>query len=106
MSSRRTMVDGVEVGHETVDLDRPRACRPPPAERGGRPRSSGRAGVERATGFLEQDRLVDEREPAAAAVLGDGDAEPAELAELRERCVRVRLEERARLAAQLLLLLS
>ena len=63
------------------------------------------AGVERAARLLEQDRLVDEREPAAAALLGDGDAEPAQLAQLGERRVRVGVEERARLAPQLLLLL-
>ena len=65
-----------------------------------------RAGVERAAGLLEEDRLVDEREPAAAALLRDRDAEPAELAQLRERRVGVRLQERARLAPQLLLLLG
>ena len=92
--------------HETVDLDRPGVL--VHLRQGGeddRGRQEG-AGVERAARLLEQDRLVDEREPAAAAILRNRDAEPAELAQLRERGVRVRLEERARLAAQLLLLLA
>ena len=91
---------------EPVDLDRPGVL--VDLRQGGeddRRRQEG-ARVERPAGLLEQDRLVDERETAAAAVLGNRDAEPAELAELRERRFRVRLEERTRFAAQLLLLLG
>ena len=105
MSLAQHLVGRVQVRDEAVELDRPGLV----VDLGQRRQDDGgrqeRAGVERPAGLLEQDRLVDEREPAAAALLGDGDAEPAQLAQLRERRVRVRLEERARLAAQLLLLL-
>ncbi len=95
-----------QIGHEAVDLDRPRLL-VDLGQRGEDDRGrQERAGVERAAGLLEEDRLVEEREAAAAALLGNGDAEPAEVAQLAERRLGVRLEEGAGLAPQLLLLLG
>ena len=103
---REHAVDVEQVGHEAVDLDRPRLL-VDLGQRGEDDRGrQERAGVERAAGLLEEDRLVEEREAAAAALLGNGDAEPAEVAQLGERRLGVRLEEGAGLAPQLLLLLG
>ena len=99
-------VDGVEVRNEPVELDRPGVV--VQLRQGGKDDGGGeeRARVERPARLFEEDRLVDEGESAAATLLRNGDAEPAELAQLGERRVRVCVEERARLPAQLLLLLA
>ena len=70
-----------------------------------------RPGVERVAELLEQDRLLEEAEADASLVLADGDAEPAELCELRPAVVLRRVpvaverialgEPRACLALQL-----
>ena len=62
-----------------------------------------RPGVERPPQLLEQHRLLDEAEPGAARLLGHGDAEPAQLGQLVPRRLAL-VEQRARLAAQLVLL--
>ena len=52
---------------------------------------------------LVQHRLLEEREPCAAVLLGDGRTRPAELGELRPRRLGRVGEESARLLAKLLL---
>jgi len=95
----------VQVRDEAVELERPGLV----VHLGQRRQDDGggqkRPRVERAAGLLEEDRLVDERQPAAAAILGHGDPEPAQLAQLGEGSVRIGLEERARLAPQFVLFL-
>ena len=94
----------VQARHQLVERERPGLL----GDLGQRGQDDGgrqeRARVERAAGLLDQDRLLEEAEPGAAPLLGDRDAEPAQLAQLGQSALRVRLEERARLAAQLLLL--
>jgi hypothetical protein len=61
-------------------------------------------GDERSPELLVQHGLLDEAEPGATELLGDRDARPAELGELRPGRGGRRLEERACLRAQLVLL--
>ena len=77
-----------EIGHEAVDLGRPRLL----ADLGQRGEDDRgrreRARAERPAVLLEEDGLLEEPEPAAAALLGNGDAEPAELAQLARAAPR------------------
>src|SRR5439155_20175366 len=88
-------VDLLEMRDQAVDLDRPRLV----------PRLAGdlvqdvRPVVERTAELLEQHRRVEERELTRLQ-----DSDPAELAQLLHRRRRVRLEEGARLAAEVFLL--
>ena len=114
-------IDRAEPGHEPAHLDRPAllaGCDPCPLLRAEpRQREPDRreigAGVERVAELLEQDRLLDEAEAGAPVLLGDRDAEPAELRQLGPGvggCLPVAVERvavgepAARLALQLLLL--
>jgi hypothetical protein len=58
---------------------------------------------QRTTRLLVDHRLLEEREPGAAVVLGDARAGPAELGERLPARLRRRLEEAARLGAELVL---
>ena len=87
--------DRREVRHEAVDLDRPDLA----ARLGGDLVQHERALVQHAAQLLEEHRRVEERE-----VLALQDPDPAELGQLLERRRRRRLEERARLAAEVVLL--
>src|SRR5262249_58626504 len=87
--------DLLEVGHKAVDLDRPHVV----ARLRGDLVEHVRPVVERATKLLEEHCGVEEGEVVALQ-----DPDPAELGELLHRRRRVRLEERTRLAPQVLLL--
>ena len=92
---REHAVDLVEVRHEPVDLDRPHVV----ARLARDLVQDERPVVEHAAELLEEHRSVEEREVVALQ-----DPDPAELGELLHRRRRCRLEERARLAAKVVLL--